>query len=72
MAWSDEFLAALDKGEAPMFALDFDFFGWGDFASYESTKPTLHTHGLDYGTNPYPHAIAEISGAGQSVSVSSW
>ena len=72
MAWSDEFLAALDKGEAPMFALDFDFFGWGDFATYESTKPTLHTHGLDYGTNPYPHAIAEISGAGQSVSVSSW
>jgi len=73
MAWSTEFKERISSNEpiAPCFALDFNTgvtFD-SDFSDYSPRKPTLHTHAVSYGRDPYPSAITNFTGGSQKLSI---
>jgi len=73
MAWTDAFKRKLDVGGSPMFALDFQTTELlSSFGDYVPTRYVLHSHAGDGREGDVPHSIANVSGAGHSVSVGSW
>lgn len=73
MTWTDAFKRKLDVGGSPMFALDFQTTELlSSFGDYVPTRYVLHSHAGDGREGDVPHAIANVSGSGQSVSVGSW
>jgi|LULO01.1.fsa_nt_gb hypothetical protein len=73
MAWSTEFKERISSNEpiAPCFAIDFETSVTFDsnFSDYSPRKPTLHTHAVSYGSDPYPSAITNFTGGSQKLSI---